>query len=88
MDRKLGGDVVFACCVLAQVQLQLPLHELLILPFHDHFSVILVVHQLLIQHPYEGVLICGDVFSNLLLSIAQLLNNGLHDLLIKAVIKS
>ena len=68
--------------------MELPLHELLALSIHDSLSIVLVVDQLLIQHPNEGVLICSDIFSHLLLSIAQLLHNRLHDLLVEAVLYS
>ena len=66
------------------MQLQLTLQQLLALLFEHQLSIVLVLEKLLVQDANEGVLIVGDVLADLILSVAKLLHNSLHDLVIKA----
>lgn len=59
MNRKLGGNIVLTCSVLAQVllKLELSLNKLLTLLLGHQFTVILVLKELLVQDTDKGILI-------------------------------
>ena len=62
------------------------LHHLVLL-FHQHPLLILVVQQLLVQHPNEGVLVRENVPPDLVFGVAQLLDNCLDDFLIELLFR-
>ena len=85
MSGHLCADVVVAGCMLAQtlLQLQLALHQVLVLPLEQHLAIEVVIEQLLIQHAYEGVRVTGHVFADFSLGVAELLDDCLDDSLVK-----
>ena len=72
MDGELGGNIVLARRVLAEIllQLELPLEQLLALFFQHQLPVVLIFQQLLVQHTNEAILIISDILADLLFCVA------------------
>ena len=80
---KFGRYTRITCCVWGHVlSSELTLYHL-VLFFHEHPFLVLVVIKLLIEHTNERIFICEYVAPNLIFCVAELLNNSLNNFLIE-----
>ena len=83
---KFCWDTRITCCVWGHVlSSKLTLYHLVLL-FHEHPFLVLVVIKFFIEHTNEGVFVCEHISPYFILCITELLNNCLNHFLIELVL--